>query len=101
MGTKIQIEDFSPVLFWDIDKATLDLEKHRRFIIERTLTHGTLTDWFLIKKHYGKNVIKEESMQIRHLDQLTLHFCAAYFQVPIQQFRCYTLQQSSPTHWDY
>jgi hypothetical protein len=101
MTSNVKIEDFSPSLFWDVNKATLDLENNKRFIIERTLTHGTLSDWFLIKIHYGKNTIKSESMQIRYLDKQTLHFCAAYFKVSIQDFRCYILQQSNPSHWDY
>ena len=97
----IKIEDFSPSLFWDIDKSQLDFEKHRRFIIERTLTHGTLSDWFILKTLYGKKVIKAESMQIRYLDKLTLSFCAAYFKESIQNFRCYILKQSNQAHWDY
>ena len=99
--TFIDINDFSSSLFWDTDKTKLDLHKHQRFIIERTLTHGTLSDWFLIKKQYSKEVIKSESMQIRYLDPITLNFCATYFHEPIQNFRCYILQQSNPTHWDY
>lgn len=98
---ELKIEDFSPSLFWDVDKTTLDVERHRRFIIERTLTHGTLNDWLLIKKHYGKDTIKAESMQVRYLDKQTLAFCAAYFHEPLQNFRCYTLKQSNPSHWDY
>ncbi|MFM2268197.1 MAG: hypothetical protein RL757_1638 [Bacteroidota bacterium] len=94
------IEDFSPSLFWDVDKTTLDAKRHRRFIIERTLTHGTLSDWFLIKNHYGKAIIKAESQQIRYLDPKTLSFCATYFKVPIENFRCYIQKQSNPTHWD-
>lgn len=98
---KLEIGDFSPSLFWDTDTTTLDVEQHKRFIIERTLTHGTLSDWFLIKKYYGKPTIKQVSMQVRYLDKQTLAFCAAYFQEPLQNFRCYTLKQSSPSHWDY
>lgn len=98
---QITIADFSPSLFWDVDKSSLDFEKHRRFIIERTLTHGTLSDWFNIKSLYGKTIIKKEAMQVRYLDKYTLHFCSAYFNVPIERFRCYILQQSNPTHWDY
>ena len=97
----LKIEDFSPSLFWDVDKTTLDVERHRRFIIERTLTHGTLNDWLLIKKHYGKDTIKAESMQVRYLDKQTLAFCAAYFHEPLQNFRCYKLRRSNPSHWDY
>lgn len=97
----MKIEDFSAALFWDTNKAELDLEKHRRFIIERTLTHGTLSDWLLIKQYYGKSIVKQESMQIRYLDKLTLNFCSAYFNEPIQNFRCYTFRQSNPSHWNY
>ncbi len=97
----ISISDFSPALFWDVDKSTLDFEKHRRFIIERTLMRGKLSDWFLIKAKYGKDIIKSESMQVRYLDKYTLNFCAAYFNEPITNFRCYILKQSMPSHWDY
>lgn len=97
----VSIADFSSALFWDVDKTTLSFEKHRRFIVERTLTHGTLSDWFLIKKIFGKAVIKSEITKVRYLDKLTLHFCSAYFKLPIQNFRCFTLQQLNLTHWDY
>jgi hypothetical protein len=101
MEKEYKIGDFSTSLFWDVDKTQLSLEKHRRFIIERTLTHGTLADWFLIKACYGKSTIKAESMEIRFLDKQTLSFCAAYFNESIQNFRCYILKQSNPSHWDY
>ncbi|MBL7804906.1 MAG: hypothetical protein JNL02_14290 [Saprospiraceae bacterium] len=98
---QLKIEEFSPSLFWDVDKTTLDVERHQRFIIERTLTHGTLSDWFLIKKYYGKTAIKAASMQVRYLDKQTSAFCATYFHEPLQNFRCYTFKQSNPSHWDY
>lgn len=101
MKKKLKIENFSESLFWDIDKTQLDFEKNRRYVIERTLMRGTLSDWFLIKGYYGKAVIKAESMQIRYLDKQTLSFCAAYFNESIENFRCYTLRQSNLTHWDY
>jgi hypothetical protein len=101
MPTPLKVEDFSASLFWDIDKTQLDFEKNRRFVIERTLTHGTLSDWFLIKSYYGKNMIKKESLQMRYLDKQTLSFCSAYFKQPIEKFRCYILKQSNPSHWDY
>ena len=101
MKKQIKVEDFSASLFWDIDKSQLDFEKNKRFVIERTLTHGTLSDWFLLKSYYGKATIKAESMQIRYLDKQTLAFCAAYFNESIEHFRCYILKQSNPSHWNY
>lgn len=101
MKKELKVGDFSASLFWDVDKSQLDFEKHKRFVIERTLTHGTLNDWFLLKAHYGKPTIKAECMQVRYLDKRTLAFCAAYFNEPINNFRCYILKQSNPSHWDY
>jgi hypothetical protein len=101
MKKELKVEDFSASLFWDVDKTQLDFEKNKRFVIERTLTHGTLSDWLLLKAHYGKPTIKAESMQVRYLDKRTLAFCAAYFNEPINNFRCYILKQSIPSHWDY
>jgi hypothetical protein len=43
------------------------------------LTHGTLSDWFMVKDYYGKGLIKAESLEIRYLDRQTLAFCSAYF----------------------
>ena len=94
-------EDFSSYLFWDTDKSQLDVQQHKRYIIERVLSHGMLSDWYLIKTLYGKETIKKEVLQMRYLDRYSLSFCIAYFDEPITNFRCYTWNQSNPTHWDY
>ncbi len=97
----ITSQDFSDYLFWDIDRTKLDLECSKPYIIERVLSHGMLADWFLIKKLYGKEVIKEVVLQLRYLDKYALHFCAAYFDEPLNHFRCYNYAQSNPGHWVY
>jgi hypothetical protein len=84
-------------LFWDIDIATLDYELHSRLIVERVLTRGNLTDWFELLGYYGLEKIKSEALQIRYLDDLTLHFCSLIFGVPKNQFRCYTQNPFIPT----
>jgi len=40
-------------LFWDSDPMLLDLEKHKKTIITRTLNYGTLSDWNWLRKKYG------------------------------------------------
>ena len=91
----------SSSLFWDVDASNIDWDKHSRFVIERVLTRGTLDDWNEIKRGYGREKIKEEALQIRFLDKVTLSFCSHYFDVPKEEFRCYKLRQSIPTHWPY
>jgi hypothetical protein len=95
------LDGFSPYLFWDVDRTQLQVERSRVYIVERVFSHGMLTDWFLLKEIYGKEAIKETVLNLRHLDKYSLSFCVAYFDTPIENFRCYKLAQSNPTHWDY
>ncbi|MEQ1745186.1 MAG: hypothetical protein ABMA02_07170 [Saprospiraceae bacterium] len=93
--------DFSPNLFWDTDETTLGAEKNARFIIERVLSRGRLSDWFALVQLYGLERIKKEAMQIRYLDQVTLSFCSAIFGMPKSRFRCYKQPQSIQQLWQY
>lgn len=101
MIDNITYRDFSEVLFWDVDKSTIDFIKNKKIIIERVLNQGTLNDWNLLKKIYGISAIKEASLQARYLDAKTLSFCVNIFDEPINNFRCYTFKQSNSTHWNY
>ena len=96
-----RVESFSPHLFWDTDKTTIDFDKHKKYVVENVLTHGMLSDWQLIVNLYGREAIKTIALNLRHLDDRTLYFCAAYFKEPLNQFRCYTIKQSNLKHWDY
>ncbi len=95
------IAQLSPVLFWDTDINKIDAEKHAAYIVERVMTRGTLDEFKLLIQYYGKSRVSETVKNLRYLDERTLHFCSAYFNVPINQFRCYIEKQSSPTHWNY
>lgn len=41
-------------LFWDVDTATLDIEKNERLIVSRLLNYGTLEGWRWLVRTYGK-----------------------------------------------
>ncbi len=41
MKKELKIEDFSPSLFWDIDKTQLDFEKNAAHVVEKALNRGT------------------------------------------------------------
>ncbi len=42
-----------PSLFWDTDIKTVDLEKHKKSVIERTLMRGTKEEFDLVLQYYG------------------------------------------------
>ena len=82
-------------------KLMLIFEKSKAYVIERVLSHGLLSDWYALKKLYGKKQIHQVVLQLRHLDKYTLHFYAAYFDEPFNRFRCYNFAQSNLAHWNY
>lgn len=93
--------NLSSYLFWDVDQKNVDFKAHSRFIISRVLMKGTLNDWHEIKKYYGKEFIKNEVVEIKYLDNLTLNFCSTYFKIPKSNFKCSSTKQSYREHWNY
>jgi hypothetical protein len=90
-----------PSLFWDSDLSQIDLEHHAHKIIIRVLERGTLEDWYEIKRIYGKERIKQEALVARSLDKYALAFCSGYFDIPKEQFRCYTTIAFRQNSWQY
>jgi hypothetical protein len=93
------INNFSPHLFWDVEKNDLDLVKHRKFIVQRVLGHGRMNDWKLLKQCYTMEQIVSVAQSFRCLDPKTLAFIACVGNVSKESFRCYAAVQSAPTHW--
>jgi hypothetical protein len=91
--------NFSTNLFWDIDLADLDMEKHRAFIVERVLDYGSWEDLLFIRKYYGMEQLKEIALGIRSMFPESLSFIATITRTPETQFRCYELLQSKNRHW--
>ena len=98
---EIQIQHFSKHLFWDADRTTLDFNKHKSYIVKQVLEYGVIKDWILIQKHYGIEQIAEVSMSLRELDKKALSFISFLSKKPLEEFRCYTYQQSIPQHWNF
>lgn len=87
-------------LFWDIDPNSLDYTRNARYIIQRVIQKGSVKDWIVIKEFYGLDFIKQEILLMRDLDAKTLNFFSVYFGINKNEFRCYTIQQSIPGHFN-
>lgn len=95
---------FSPEIFWDVNPATLDLEVHKRFIIERIAQRGHWTDWQECLRFYGRETVRDILLQARSLDKKTLSYCSFIFDVPKEEFRCYQLSTQEPSlrqRWNF
>ena len=88
-------------LFWDVDIADIDAERHKRFIIQRVLERGGLEDWRLLKNHYTLPTIVEETQQMRSLEPHALALIACIAELPREAFRCYISKQLNQKHWSY
>lgn len=97
----ISIHDFSPHLFWDVDKNNLDFEKHQRYVVKYVLMYGLYDDWLLLKKLYGMESIAKNASQIRDLDKKSAHFIATLANKNVKKFACYTTELSHPKHWNF
>jgi hypothetical protein len=97
----IKISDFSKHLFWDVDPSVIDFVKHDKYIINQVLQFGLYKDWRTILKFYGINKIKDITLNMRDLDDKSLEFISVLTKIPKEEFRCYTMKQLLPKHWDF
>ena len=88
-------------IFWDTNYDQIDWEAKARYVIERVVNYGTLSDWHAIREHYGMDRIKEAVIQSRDLHPKSLCLMSLIFDIPKEQFRCYTQIQSNREHWTY
>jgi hypothetical protein len=101
MNIEKSILGLSKALFWDVNPKKIDPQKHAAYIIERAITLGTMDDFITIKNFYGKSKIKRIVKKLRYLNDKDMNFCSIYFNIPINEFRCYTTKQLNQTLWDY
>ena len=83
-------QHISPSLFWDIDVSKLDWNRHRQLIVERVIQRGSLHAIEEVIAHYGKEKINEIIKQIPYLEKRDIAFVHIYFNIPLNELKCYT-----------
>jgi hypothetical protein len=94
----ITINNFSPHLFWDVDRTKLDLNKNKRLIIQRVFLRGDIPDIKIIFQLYDLETIKEEILKAGFLDKKTLKWASDFLNIPKTEFLCYVKEQSKQVH---
>jgi len=92
---------FDKQIFWDINFDNIDYKGNANFIIERVFERGEIDDIRQCRRYYGDNKIKEVLLNSKYIIQSRLHLIAAIIDQPIQNFKCYKLQQSNPELYPY
>lgn len=84
------MNELSDHLFWDVDRATIDPDRHSAWLVRRVLEYGRWKDWQVLVRRYGKPELARLSTGLRTLDPKAFAFCRAWFQLPAESFRCST-----------
>ena len=83
------ISNLSPHLFWDVDFAKLDADKHYRLIIERIIERGTFNQFRQVEKYYGKEKLIDVIKNINTMNEKDMNFVSSYFNIPFELMKCY------------
>jgi hypothetical protein len=98
--TKYSISDFSPHLFWEVNREELDFENSKETIIYQVIEFGMMKDWKMLQELYSNEILKEVTINLRQLDPVTLAFIAHYLKIDKTEFRCYKNSQSEQNFWN-
>jgi len=73
----------SKSLFWDVDPDSLDWQKNRQLIIERTLQRGLTKEVEIIFSAYTFSELKEALLKSKTLDKKTANYFCIKFNIPL------------------
>ena len=92
---------FSNNLFWDADPADMDLQRNKRYIVQRVLERGTVEDLRAVFHIYGLENVVAAAKSLRTLEPRALSFISCVAGEPKENFRCYMQKQSKQAPWIY
>ena len=95
------INGISSYLFWDVDRETVDADSNAAYIIQRVLEYGQFSDWMLIYRYYGLDLIVAMATRFRTLEPRAVSLLCCLADIPENRFRCCTTKQSLPRHWNF
>ncbi|MBP7194248.1 MAG: hypothetical protein KBA79_00345 [Candidatus Cloacimonetes bacterium] len=92
------IKELSQTLFWDVRTDTLDLQRHRNYIIPRVMDYGSIDEVRFVLSHYPEEVIKTALIQAPSLHKLTRNFFHMYYNIPLEEFNSW--QRLQHAFWE-
>jgi hypothetical protein len=89
------IDELSEHLLWDVDRRSVDPDKHARFLIGRIMDRGTRADVLAAWARYGSEDVKAALLEAPALDRKTVAFFANQFGLPREAFRAWRRNRGS------
>lgn len=92
---------FERRIFWDVNFEQIDYDAKANFVIERVFERGDVEDIRQCRRYYGDEKVTDALLKAKYLPLHTTYFVSAIFDIPIENFRCYTLRQLNPELFPY
>lgn len=92
---------YSTYLFWDVDPATIDLRRDRKFVIRRVADLGLLSDIHQLDKDFTEEEIVDAVITARAMDKKSASWMSALYNIPIEEMRCFILKKSLPPQLNF
>lgn len=83
-----QINQINSCLFWDVDASSLDIVKHKRFIIERVLQYGMPKDICRLLQQYTKEDLRHVVEKSKTIDRRTANYWRIYLGISKEHILC-------------
>lgn len=80
---------FNDVLFWDVDKNSIDIQDMKNFIVERVIHLGKDNDFYALFNNYGGvDGVKDIIRGLKHIDKHDINFVLAAFDLKKEELEC-------------
>lgn len=74
--------------FWDTTREAINLQRHRRYVIERLLEFGDEHAIRWARQTYGDGAIKQVVCRSRNLSRRTCNFWRLILKIPKENIAC-------------
>lgn len=90
-------------LFWDINPAKLEVDKHPKYVIERIMEWGDFPHVKWMLKNFTLSQLKAALCQTRNLSKRSAPFWANLLQINPEETKCLSkaYQTKHPAIWPY
>lgn len=85
----------SASLLWEYDLNNFDYQDMKALVIQRVIERGRMDDFYAMLNLYGLDEVKSTLKKIKCLNNKDINFVSVVFEIPFEELRCYTEQQST------
>ena len=83
------LHKFSPHVFWDVNIDKIDMQRDKKFLIERIINYGFEQDEILLHSIYSYRILRKTIRKLENINESAIPYLSAVFNIKEQAFKCY------------